>query len=147
MNRLSLPIWMLVIVVAGFCMFEVKFAVQELEARLTATNRQIQQDEDALRVLKAEWSYLNEPDRLADLNRRHIGLAPVAARQMIGIEDLPVRPATPAEPPVAAAPAPDDMLAPASAAAGPAEGPTAEGPTADDAAALAKLLSAIEAPQ
>lgn len=138
MRRLSLPIWLLVIGVAGFCMFEVKFAVQELEARLTGTNRQIQQDEDALRVLKAEWSYLNEPDRLADLNLRHLGLAPVSAGQMVGLADLPIRTAPPADPSVAEAP--DAGIAPAAAHAP----PQPDGPTAEDAAALAKLLSSIE---
>ncbi len=138
MSRLSLPIWLLVIVVAGFCMFEVKFAVQELEARLIGANRQIQEDEDALRVLKAEWSYLNEPDRLADLNLRHLGLAPVSARQMVGLADLPVRIAPPADTAIAEAPAAG--IAPAAAHA-----PlTPDGPTAEDAAALAKLLSSIE---
>jgi cell division protein FtsL len=141
MNRLSLPIWLLVIVVAGFCMFEVKFAVQELEARLDRTNRQIQQDADALRVLKAEWSYLNEPDRLADLNRRHLGLAPVSARQMVELADLPVRIEPPAETPIAEASAlPDAGLA---AAAVDTPLPP-DGPTAEDTAALAKLLSSIE---
>lgn len=139
MNRLSLPIWLLVIVVAGFCMFQVKFAVQELEARLDSANRQIQQDEDALRVLKAEWSYLNEPDRLADLNRRHLGLAPVSARQMVGLADLPLRAAPPPAMVADAPAAPDGDIAPAAAHA-----PLApEGPSAEDAAALAKLLSSI----
>jgi hypothetical protein len=143
MNRLSLPVWLLVIVIAGFCMFQVKFAVQELEGRLATTNRQIRLSEDALRVLKAEWSYLNEPERLSDLNRRHLGLAPVAARQMVGLADLPIRQAPPAEAPVVAEPSlPAGELAPAAAHA-----PLPDGPSAEDAAALAKLLSAIEAPQ
>ena len=42
-------------------------------------------------MLRAEWSYLNEPTRLAELTRRHMALAPLAASQMVRIEDLPLR--------------------------------------------------------
>ncbi|MFZ5790725.1 MAG: cell division protein FtsL [Pseudomonadota bacterium] len=91
MNRLSLPIWLIVVLAAGFCMFQIKFAVQELEHQLGRTNRDIQRAQEQIRVLKAEWSYLNEPGRLSDLNRRYLGLAPVAARQMQNFAALPAR--------------------------------------------------------
>jgi hypothetical protein len=91
MNRLSLPIWLIVVLAAGFCMFQIKFAVQELEHQLGRTNRDIQRAQEQIRVLKAEWSYLNEPGRLSDLNRRYLGLAPVAAKQMHSFAALPAR--------------------------------------------------------
>lgn len=130
MNRLSLPIWLIIIVFAGVCMFHVKFAVQELEAQLTLTDRQIQQSEEALRVLRAEWSYLNEPSRLADLNQRHLGLVPVAAGQMVDLDALPVRIAPPVDPgalppveeipgadaPIASAPPPPTPITPVAVA-------------------------------
>ncbi len=91
MNRLSLPVWLVLVIAAGFCMFQIKFAVQELEHQLGQTNRDIARAQEQVRVLKAEWSYLNEPGRLSDLNRRHLGLAPVAARQMENVAALPQR--------------------------------------------------------
>jgi len=91
MNRLSLPVWLVLVIAAGFCMFQIKFAVQELEHQLGQTNRDIQRAQDQIRVLKAEWSYLNEPGRLSDLNRRHLGLAPVSAKQMENLAELPQR--------------------------------------------------------
>jgi cell division protein FtsL len=91
MNRLSLPVWLVLVITAGFCMFQIKFAVQELEHQLGQTNRDIQRAQEQVRVLKAEWSYLNEPGRLSDLNRRHLGLAPVAAKQMENLAALPQR--------------------------------------------------------
>lgn len=156
MSRLSLPIWLIIIVFAGVCMFHVKFAVQELEAQLALTNRQVQQGEEGLRVLRAEWSYLNEPGRLADLNQRHLGLVPVAASQMIDPDAIPARAAPPADPhampPIAGTPGADAPIASAPPAptvtAAPASAPAPaaiEGPTAEDAAALTNLLSTIEA--
>jgi len=115
MSRLSLPIWLIVIVFVGVCMFHVKFAVQELEAQLSLTERQITQSEEALRVLRAEWSYLNEPSRLADLNQRHLGLVPVAASQMVDLGALPIRIEPPADtetlPPLEAIPDADAPIA------------------------------------
>jgi len=91
MNRLSLPVWLVLVIAAGFCMFQIKFAVQELEHQLGQTNRDITRAQEQVRVLKAEWSYLNEPGRLSDLNRRHLGLAPVSAKQMENMAALPPR--------------------------------------------------------
>jgi hypothetical protein len=91
MNRLSLPVWLVLVIAAGFCMFQIKFAVQELEHQLGQTNRDVARAQEQVRVLKAEWSYLNEPGRLAELNRRHLGLVPVAAKQMETMAALPQR--------------------------------------------------------
>jgi hypothetical protein len=91
MNRLSLPVWLVLVIAAGFCMFQIKFAVQELEHQLGQTNRDIGRAQEQIRVLKAEWSYLNEPGRLSELNRRHLGLAPVSAKQMENLAALPPR--------------------------------------------------------
>lgn len=91
MNRLSLPVWLVLVIAAGFCMFQIKFAVQEIEHQLGQTNSDIARAQEQIRVLKAEWSYLNEPGRLSELNRRHLGLAPVSAKQMETLAALPPR--------------------------------------------------------
>jgi len=62
-----------------------------------------------MRVLEAEWSYLNDPVRLADLTRRHTDLAPVMAGQIATFESLAPRPVgtqetAPVLPPLAALP-------------------------------------------
>jgi hypothetical protein len=72
-------------------------------------------------VLEAEWSYLNDPLRLADLTRRHTGLVPTTPGQIgdfaslpLRIEDLPLTPETPAEPqPPLVSSAPQAQPAPA----------------------------------
>ena len=42
-------------------------------------------------MLRTEWSYLNEPTRLAEMTSRHLALAPLSSGQMVRIEDLPLR--------------------------------------------------------
>ena len=66
-------------------------ASQSLEEELNKVNRQIVEERERLHALQADWSYLTNPSRLADLTRRHLPLQPLAAEQMIRIEDLPLR--------------------------------------------------------
>ena len=49
-------LWMLVVATAGYGMFQIKFEVQALESQLTALNADIRDREEAIRVLRAEWS-------------------------------------------------------------------------------------------
>jgi len=84
-------LWLTLAIVAGIGLFHVSYRVQSLEEELTQVNRAILSEREAIHVLRAEWSYLNEPTRLADLARRHLQLAPLSAAQMVRIEDLPLR--------------------------------------------------------
>ncbi len=62
-------------------LYVVKHGVIELENRLTQINREIARDQKAIHVLRAEWSYLNEPSRLRDLAERHLGMGPAGGGQ------------------------------------------------------------------
>ncbi len=105
MIRLSTLLWLCFVAALGFAMFEVKYEVMDIEDQFAKTNRAILADRDAIHVLQAEWSYLSQPSRLADLAKRHLNLAPVQTKQLGRIEEIPLRPgANPTA--IAAAPAP-----------------------------------------
>jgi hypothetical protein len=87
----STLLWLALAIVAGAGLFHVSYRVQSLEQELTQVNRDILSEQETIHLLHAEWSYLNEPTRLAELTRRHLALAPLAAGQMVRIEDLPLR--------------------------------------------------------
>jgi hypothetical protein len=84
-------VWLSLAIVAGVALFHVSYRVQSLEDELAQVNRDILHQQETIHVLRAEWSYLNEPSRLAELTRRHLTLAPLSADQMMRIEDLPLR--------------------------------------------------------
>ena len=84
-------IWAVLAIAAGFGLFQVSYRVAALEEELNKVNRQIVEERERLHALQADWSYLTNPSRLADLARRHLPLQPLAAEQMIRIEDLPLR--------------------------------------------------------
>jgi hypothetical protein len=105
MIRISAIVWVVVLALLGIGLFQVKYNVQSKERELREVRRQIEANYNAVHVLQAEWSYLNDPLRLADLTRRHTGLMPTTPGQIgdfaslpLRIEDLPLTPEVPAEP-------------------------------------------------
>ena len=79
------PAMILIILLAAslsLTLFVVKYQVQDLEGELVQYNRTITEGRQALHVLKAEWSYLNQPARLKALAERHLGLGGIETRQV-----------------------------------------------------------------
>ena len=50
-----------------------------------------QRERDAIAVLKAEYQFLNRPDRLQTLADRHLDLQPLTIAQIVRASDIPVR--------------------------------------------------------
>jgi len=101
MIRISAIVWVVVLVLLGIGLFQVKYNVQAKERELRDVRRQIEANYGSIHVLDAEWSYLNDPLRLADLARRHTGLVPTTPAQIGDFASLPARieeaPASPDE--------------------------------------------------
>jgi hypothetical protein len=81
-------------VVSGGVLFGVAFEVSALEERLFVLNKEITDDRDAIHVLRAEWSYLNQPERLEGLSQRYLELQPLEGGQIAVIATVPARPDT-----------------------------------------------------
>ena len=82
MIRPAMVLIVLLAVSLSLTLFMVKYQVQDLEEELVGLNRAITEDRQAIHVLKAEWSHLNEPSRLKKLSERYLGLGPVATDQV-----------------------------------------------------------------
>ena len=63
-------------------LFSVKYQVQDLEEELGRLNREIATERQATHVLKAEFSYLTDADRLRRLSDRYLDLKPVQPGQI-----------------------------------------------------------------
>lgn len=72
----------LLALVGGF-LFHIKYQVVEIEGHLKKIDQQTQQVQEAIHVLKAEWSYLNKPERLQKLAQRYLDIVSPEAGQMI----------------------------------------------------------------
>lgn len=90
MMRLQILLWTVLIAGASAVLFQVSQEVKGLDRNLASLNRQILTEQEAIRVLRAEWAYLNQPVRLQALASEHLDLAEVSRTQMIAsIEDIP----------------------------------------------------------
>lgn len=85
-------VWMLLAIAAGIGLFLLKYEVAEMEDRLAEINRRTLVNLESVHVLKAEWSYLNRPERLETLGRDLLSLEPVKPQQTLDIADIPLRP-------------------------------------------------------
>jgi hypothetical protein len=91
MIRRSMVLWFILASLFGVSMFLIKYEVQTREAELKALHRDIRSNQESVQVLRAEWSYLNQPVRIESLIRRHMDLRPTDTSQLGGFEALPVR--------------------------------------------------------
>jgi hypothetical protein len=91
MIRPTTLLWMGLAGAVGFGLFQLKHQVQALEDEMFRLNRSIVAEQQAIHVLKAEWSYINQPQRLQALASRHLDLQPMKPTQLGGLADLPKR--------------------------------------------------------
>ena len=91
MSRIAVLVWLTAIMVAALGLFHVKYEVQRLEEELGLEHQSILERQEAIHILKAEWSYLNQPARLSALAKRHLGLAPLDSNRLVRLDDLPRR--------------------------------------------------------
>jgi cell division protein FtsL len=91
MKRIAACAWLLAIAVAALGLFHIKHLVQGLESELGSAQESILEHREAIHVLKAEWSFLNQPKRISELAVRHLDMARMTAARVVEIADLPLR--------------------------------------------------------
>lgn len=91
MIRTLSAISVVLLMLVSFELYNGVHRVKAQEQQLASLKAQIGREAEAIRVLRAEWTYLNQPDRLQDLARRHLALAPTGAPQIVVLTSLPIR--------------------------------------------------------
>jgi hypothetical protein len=76
----------------SYGLYNMKYEVRRLEDRLAELKQDLTADRQAVKVLNAEWAYLNRPSRLQSLSNRHLDLQQVQVGQLTDLHELPVRP-------------------------------------------------------
>ncbi len=92
MKLYSLLGWLSLIVVASYAMFHISYEVEQVDNELYAVNRQTLEEQEAIHVLRAEWSHVNRPENLRELSRELLpNLQPPGVNQIGSLQDLPRR--------------------------------------------------------
>lgn len=138
----ALLIWAVLMVPASAMLYSASAHVRELQKQMAALDAQMASEKESIRVLNAEWAYLNNPELLASRAKKYLGFGTLtSSKQIARFDDLSVkialRDATPADAPSSAvaqnAVYPAPAVAPASAEnvamANPAQAPAKAAPS------------------
>ena len=90
MIRPALILWIGLPLIVTIALLLVSYQVKDLENELAALDRAALAQQEEIHVLKAEWSFLNRPERLARLAARHLDLGPVTPTQFINFSYQPI---------------------------------------------------------
>jgi cell division protein FtsL len=82
MVRHTTVLFLVLAVGLALVLFSVKYQVQDLEEELGRLNREITTERQTAHVLRAEFSYLTDAERLRQLSDRFLDLEPVQPHQI-----------------------------------------------------------------
>jgi cell division protein FtsL len=71
--------------------YTIKYETTLQAEQLQKLKAKAQRERDAIAVLKAEWQFLNRPERLQALADRHLDLQPLKTTQIVRLSDIPNR--------------------------------------------------------
>lgn len=80
------------VILSSFGLYRVKQEARVEAYKVAEVRRDIVREEEAINILKAEWSHLNQPSRVQDLASRYLELKPINVHQIVTFQDLPQRP-------------------------------------------------------
>ncbi len=89
--RMSVATWMILIIGLGTGVFMIANRVQESEKKIDLLNESITQEHENMRVLEADWTFLNSPERLEKVAKQYFELTPGEGRQYASIASVPLR--------------------------------------------------------
>lgn len=89
MRRSTIFTAVFMVALLGVATYNIKQCVLSIETELAQIHQNMLGLEESTSLLKAEWSYLNEPQRLQMLAEKHLNVQPAHGYQIVSLRDLP----------------------------------------------------------
>ncbi|MGB5093022.1 MAG: hypothetical protein WBN97_06890 [Parvibaculum sp.] len=82
----------LVVAIIGLSvlLYDIKYRAELADKQADKLERNIAEEQEGIRVLRAEWSYLNQPERLQELATRYTHLKTLAPVQISNFDAVPM---------------------------------------------------------
>ena len=84
--------WFIIFAIAALALYLVKYRVQDIKDDVDRLEAQLEAEDHAMRMLRAEWAYLNRPDRLQKLSDRYLKMQKLSPEVVVGWEAVQTRP-------------------------------------------------------
>jgi len=92
MIRITTLLWIVLLVVAGGTDMRVSYQVRHAEKHLAQLASDTRQEQDAIRILTAEWDTLNDPQRIDALSKRYLTLESTPIQRVVALDAVPFKP-------------------------------------------------------
>lgn len=89
MFRISTILCFAMFLLGAFGLYQVKYEVLDLREEVDLLETELAEERDALHVVKAEWAYLNRPERLRRLAGKYLEMEPMSGAQLADLSGLP----------------------------------------------------------
>ena len=84
----SIFVWFGLIIAASLALYHTSDRVHELNQKLAELNGSIDAERQSIHVLKADWVYLTNPDRISKIAKRHLAVRPSTPSQMMAMGEV-----------------------------------------------------------
>ena len=84
----SMFVWFGLIIGASLALYHTSDRVHELNTQLNDINAAIDAERQSIHVLKADWVYLSNPDRVSKIAKRHLDVRPSNPRQIAALSEV-----------------------------------------------------------
>ncbi|MDX9689479.1 MAG: cell division protein FtsL [Proteobacteria bacterium] len=81
-------IWLSLTIVVSLGLYHTSYRVEDLSKRLKTLNAHIQNEQQSIHVLRAEWVYLSNPARIEKAARKHLDLQPTTPDQIAKLNKI-----------------------------------------------------------
>ena len=91
MGRLSVIVALALLLGSAIYAYGIKYDTIVLGEQIARQKIKIQKEKDQIALLKAEWQFLNRPDRIQALSELQPDMMPLQTQQIVRWSDVPLR--------------------------------------------------------